>query len=89
MKNNALILSVLLFLIIVFLFVITNIKQPYGESPAVLPPPSSENPEQSYQCPVGWVNCMPGPDERPAICNDEALQEWAEENCPQFEGIAY
>lgn len=41
-----------------------------------------------YQCPTTeWINCMPGPDnpELKLECTSEYL-EWAQLNCPDFQG---
>jgi hypothetical protein len=43
------------------------------------------------KCPVnGWIDCMPsiGNEELRYECTPE-FQEWAKENCPGFQGIAY
>ncbi|HBC72392.1 MAG: hypothetical protein UX91_C0001G0099 [Candidatus Amesbacteria bacterium GW2011_GWB1_47_19] len=40
-------------------------------------------------CPAtSWINCMPGPGAKNPQCTQEFLQ-WAQTNCPDFEGAAY
>ncbi len=49
------------------------------------------NPTQpvKYECPEGgWVDCMPVPGKQMDRCTKEAIK-WYEENCPNFQGVAY
>jgi hypothetical protein len=44
-------------------------------------------PSTTYTCPQsGWVDCMPGPDEKPE-CSPAAMS-WYQANCPGFKGGA-
>lgn len=51
-----------------------------------LPTPSPA----TYTCPEsGWVDCMPGPDQKTRTqCNQDYL-DWATEHCPDFQGTAF
>lgn len=48
------------------------------------------SPVELYECPKGdYVDCMPGPDRlKKTECTLQYLQ-WAQENCPGFQGAAY
>lgn len=49
-------------------------------------------PSSPFTCPPnGWIDCMPGPSfdkEQENKCSDKAIL-WYEENCPNFQGVAY
>jgi len=43
-----------------------------------------------YTCPdTEWVDCMPGPDRVKTNLCDTSFLEWAQLNCPGFQGAAY
>jgi hypothetical protein len=42
-----------------------------------------------YTCPdTEYVDCMPGPDAKNPLCGTDFLT-WANQNCPNFKGVAY
>lgn len=42
-----------------------------------------------YKCPASaWIDCMPGPGPKRPQCQPNYI-EWAQKNCPGFEGVAY
>lgn len=46
-------------------------------------------PPKVYECPKSdYVDCMPGPNKLNSECSAGYLQ-WAQENCPGFNGAAY
>jgi hypothetical protein len=51
---------------------------------------SDSSSSESYTCPSnGWASCMPIlSEEGEKACSDDAVN-WYEQNCPNFEGIAY
>jgi hypothetical protein len=49
----------------------------------------NESNSRKYTCPTGTINCMPGPRQIPEICNNEEYQNWAQINCPEFEGLVH
>lgn len=48
------------------------------------------NVQTKFVCPAGnYVDCMPGPNrDKSSQCNDDFLN-WAQNNCPGFQGAAY
>lgn len=67
---------------------------PDGSSVGRVPPDcdfaACPNSETLYACPENnYVNCMPGPIEsRNAECNLQFI-DWAQANCPGFQGAVY
>lgn len=60
--------------------------EPIIHSPVVKPP---SNPDFEYQCPASeWIDCMPGPGPAKPQCQPEFL-DWVQNNCPNFQGVAY
>ena len=41
-----------------------------------------------YECHIGWLDCMPSPDQAKPQCQKEYLA-WIQSNCPDFQGVAY
>ncbi len=80
-------------LIALILIVLTGItgalfyERFFSKAPKITFPDESR--QQSYTCPTGTVNCMPGPRKIPEICNNEEYLEWAKENCPEFKGLVH
>jgi hypothetical protein len=72
---------------------------PANEVTTPLPPENLPNPDKNtttppvmFKCPTtSWIDCMPRPDadaEYKYRCSDVYIK-WAEDNCPNFEGVAY
>ncbi|MEK7166747.1 MAG: hypothetical protein AAB874_08120 [Patescibacteria group bacterium] len=95
----AILIAVLILLLIFITGQIVSISKTGRISPANNVPyekGGSVNPEVTpmafppgYVCPVsGWVDCMPGPGVEKSYCAPEFIK-WAQDNCPNFQGVAY
>ncbi|HLC93585.1 MAG TPA: hypothetical protein VJG85_01055 [Patescibacteria group bacterium] len=86
MKNKAIIISIFLLIILLALFLGSRSVN----APDTLPSsPELPDADVIYECPeTPWIDCMPGLGTAKPECAAEYLQ-WAEQNCENFEGVAY
>lgn len=81
-------LVLILFGLFVGYAILARQKQPAPFPPATLTPTPTPTPPK-FVCPTtAWVDCMPGPDRPRSYQCSAGFLNWAQTNCPGFQGAA-